>query len=423
MTIDATTPDHAPQDAQQTDVPQDAPQTDGLMTDMPKTDAVKTIGAPQARVADALTGSFHLGVWLADEALVERKPEGRIVFWGHDGSQATGRWRRFDSPHAFAWSLTTDVGQRIESSFELTPTDEHTTTVTARGDEIGAPWSEALESLATYLETGGNRREQQRPMIGIAFEPLDSAKARAHGAPIDGAVLISGLAEGGAAEAAGLVSGDVVETVDGVRVRDWPDLVAALQPHKSGDTIELVVWHEGSRAEIPVTLKGREILPLEMDPAKLQDDVRRYTSRRLETLRDTFAGVTDAAAEHRPADGEWCAKEVLQHLHATEQWQRWWAMGAAYGSRTPEWSDAGEDQERERWRNMPLDEALARLESAIRDNERHQRALLQDVPTPPVVRQIGFEIHQDGGHFDEHMTQAREAIWAQGRAPLADALP
>ncbi len=56
-----------------------------------------------------------------------------------------------------------------------------------------------------------------------------------------------------AAEAAGLLAGDVVTAVDGAVVSDADALVALIRGYKAGDTAQLTVWRNGDTLDVSVT--------------------------------------------------------------------------------------------------------------------------------------------------------------------------
>lgn len=56
-----------------------------------------------------------------------------------------------------------------------------------------------------------------------------------------------------AAEAAGLLAGDIVTAVDGITVSDSDGLVALIRGYKAGDTAELTVWRGGGTLDVSVT--------------------------------------------------------------------------------------------------------------------------------------------------------------------------
>ena len=373
----------------------------------------RSINAPGDRVADAVSCPFHLGVWLADEAFLEKRPAGRVVLWWHEGTQMTGRWTRFEPPHDLAWTLTSEDGRRVDTSFHM-ESDGSVTRLSVLGDRVSEDWAEALENLAAYVETGVNRREMQRPMVGISYDILDPEKARASGADIDGGVLVSATVENGGAQAAGIMTGDLLELVGATRVRDWPDLVTALRGHKAGDTIDLTYWRNGQRSRVTATLGGRETPAVETDPQAMAERVASYARERLSSLQEVIGGADDRAAGHQPGPGEWSAKEVLSHLYNGELWWRDWALGAAYGTRVAEYPERYDEALRRFVQGVPIGDVVSALVDAIRATEVLQGSLLADNPAPSVMHAIAVEMHRECAHFDEHMAQVKAAIASAG---------
>jgi S1-C subfamily serine protease len=100
-----------------------------------------------------------------------------------------------------------------------------------------------------------------RPGLGINI--LTDQIASANG--IDG-VAIQAVQPGGAAERAGIIGikpgangprlGDIIVRIDGIDVHRSSELFRALDTHKVGDQIEVVVEREGKRRTVKVTLQA-----------------------------------------------------------------------------------------------------------------------------------------------------------------------
>lgn len=89
--------------------------------------------------------------------------------------------------------------------------------------------------------------------LGATLEPLDARAARALGGGIhEEEMVVTSIAAGGRAEAAGLRVGDVVEEVDG---KDPADLDAALDA-VSTDPTEILVNRHGSRATLKISAQN-----------------------------------------------------------------------------------------------------------------------------------------------------------------------
>jgi S1-C subfamily serine protease len=70
-------------------------------------------------------------------------------------------------------------------------------------------------------------------------------------------VEVESVDEGGPAERAGLRTGDVIVAVDGVEVRTLPGLLAEVDRHAVGDSVELEVERAGAPVEMTVRLEER----------------------------------------------------------------------------------------------------------------------------------------------------------------------
>jgi S1-C subfamily serine protease len=84
-----------------------------------------------------------------------------------------------------------------------------------------------------------------RPFIGV------------RGRPARDGVELTKLHEDGPAGRAGLQSGDVVVTIDGVEVRTFGDLLEEVERHAVGDSVELEVERDGAPLEVTVPLEER----------------------------------------------------------------------------------------------------------------------------------------------------------------------
>jgi hypothetical protein len=312
-----------------------------------------------------------------------------------------------------AWRLLTDDGAPIATRFEVAA-DGDGARVTVSGDVEGAGWVIDLANLSAYVERGLNLRELRRPMLGIGFQPLDAEAAKKRGADTDGGILLDSVVAGSGAEAAGLKAGDVLESIGGVQLREFADLVAVLGPKRAGDMVDTVFWRDGQRQETAVTLGGREEPVVGGDPAALAADITDYARKRLASLEAAFGDSGDVQSGHRPGPDEWSAREVLSHLILGERWAREWPVGAAFGTRSGEYPEGYDDVLRRTLQETSVADAVRMMKEAVLETERVQLGLLRDNGTPPVMRQIAAEIERELDHFEEHMNQIRAAIGAAG---------
>jgi Tol biopolymer transport system component len=72
-----------------------------------------------------------------------------------------------------------------------------------------------------------------------------------------GGVKLSDVRSGGPADKAGIKGGDVIVEMAGTRIDNLYDMTFALQDHKPGETIDVVVLRDGKRVTLPATLGTR----------------------------------------------------------------------------------------------------------------------------------------------------------------------
>jgi S1-C subfamily serine protease len=179
----------------------------------------------------------------------------RVVAVGNPtGVQATagtgrisGSGRRVEVPAGYVISdlLETDaVIEPATSGGPLLGADGTVVGITSHfGDDVGyaVPSSTARDVLAELEES----HKVIRPWLGI----------RGRAAP--GGVELLDVHVDGPADRAALRVGDIVESIDGVRVHTLAGLLGEVGERSIGDTIELMVSRSGSRGEITVRLEER----------------------------------------------------------------------------------------------------------------------------------------------------------------------
>jgi serine protease Do len=96
--------------------------------------------------------------------------------------------------------------------------------------------------------------EVRRPYIGVGLDEVTAADAEVYGLEVPEGAEIKYVEEGSPAAGAGLEIGDVIQTVEGVRVRTVGDFQAALAQLDPGTVGQLGVVRFGERLQVPVRL-------------------------------------------------------------------------------------------------------------------------------------------------------------------------
>lgn len=98
----------------------------------------------------------------------------------------------------------------------------------------------------------------KRGYIGVTFSEMNADVRKQYGIDDLNGLYVSDVVKGGAAEAAGIKSGDILTKVEGKTIYGSPDLqehVARLRP---GDKVKLTYKRDGKEKDVTITLKGEE---------------------------------------------------------------------------------------------------------------------------------------------------------------------
>ncbi|HRQ58362.1 MAG TPA: DegQ family serine endoprotease [Azoarcus taiwanensis] len=118
------------------------------------------------------------------------------------------------------------------------------------GISFSIPIDVALGVKDQLLEFG----RVQRGKLGVTIQPVDDDLAQTFGLPEPTGALVSSVEPDSAADKAGLQPGDVVLSVNGVKVASSADLPRMIGEKRPGTRIELELWREGVKRNVTATL-------------------------------------------------------------------------------------------------------------------------------------------------------------------------
>jgi len=126
----------------------------------------------------------------------------------------------------------------------------------ARGGAAALPAS-VVDPVVDELLTRGHIR---RPFIGVGVHPvaLGSAVVERNDLSHDGALVVVSLAEGEAADAAGILLGDLLIAVDGRPLARPSDLLDALSGVSEGGSLRATVLRGGVPHEVTIEPRDRD---------------------------------------------------------------------------------------------------------------------------------------------------------------------
>ena len=145
-----------------------------------------------------------------------------------------------------------------------------------------------------------------RPLMGLTVRAIQEDE-REGGNPAG--VEIYSVSPGLCGERAGLLAGDIILSLDGIRVTTNSELIDAKRPYKAGDTVTLEIWRDGETFTTELTFEevtpehptGNVTIP-EEEPQEPEDG--EGTERSEETKESEETEESEGTGEPEGAEGE-----------------------------------------------------------------------------------------------------------------------
>lgn len=109
----------------------------------------------------------------------------------------------------------------------------------------------AAKSITAEITTKG---AAQKPWLGIVGLTLTAQAARYYGLPTERGVLVTKVAGGSPAEAAGMMEGDIIMQVANAQTRTIEDLVAEVHRRRAGESVRVFALRNGRERYFDLTL-------------------------------------------------------------------------------------------------------------------------------------------------------------------------
>jgi serine protease Do len=165
----------------------------------------------------------------------------------------------------------------------------NTAILSPNGGSIGIGFSMASNVVSRVIDQLKEFGETRRGWLGVRIQDVTDDVAEAMGLENAAGALITDVPDGPAKDA-GLLSGDVIVTFDGVDVQDTRALVRQVGNTTVGKAVRVVVFREGGTQTILVTLGRREEAEGAV-PAALEKDSPDVTEQKVLGL--TLSVLTD----------------------------------------------------------------------------------------------------------------------------------
>ncbi|HEY4788589.1 MAG TPA: Do family serine endopeptidase [Bacteroidales bacterium] len=122
------------------------------------------------------------------------------------------------------------------------------------GNSFAIPVTIVKKVAADLIEYG----KVQRALLGVTITDITSDVAKEKGIDKIEGVLVNGVSEGGAAQAAGIKDGDIILSVNGLNVNSTSELQEQISRYRPNDKVDIIVSHENKKKQISVTLRNME---------------------------------------------------------------------------------------------------------------------------------------------------------------------
>jgi uncharacterized protein YndB with AHSA1/START domain len=381
------------------------------------------VTAPVTEVFHMLTNSTALREWLADSALSDPRPGGRIYLGWNDGSQMAGAFRRVDPGRglSFTWQEPRARPTRVKLTWKEVGAVTRIRVrhsgfkATQKARARQAAWRRGLENLASVMATGEDLRLTRRPLLGIF---PDDVVRNPDGSPRG--LRISNVVEGLGAAAAGLAGGDVITGMAGAEIGAYADLVAALNPHRAGDEVEVSFLRGDEEHQVRMLLSGRKLGDIKTSADELAAQLAGIQDDFLRALASVLEGVTESDGWFRLAEGEWSIKEILAHLINGEGDQHSYLVEAFAG--VEPYYDG--DLANSHWRTRVTAGAYPDLAAMVESCRRLMAEtveLIRSMPPEAERRRstfwrFAYNFSESGEHLHEHLDQIRGLVSAARQA-------
>jgi Do/DeqQ family serine protease len=98
--------------------------------------------------------------------------------------------------------------------------------------------------------------EVQRAILGVRIQTVNAELAKEFGFDEVAGVYVAGVEEDGAAKGAGIKEGDVIISVDGIKVNTSSELQEQIGKHSPGDEVEVLIKRNNKKKLFNVTLRN-----------------------------------------------------------------------------------------------------------------------------------------------------------------------
>ncbi len=148
----------------------------------------------------------------------------------------------------------------------------NTAILSRSGGNVGIGFAIPSNMARPIVESLLRHGKVVRGWLGVAIQPLDSDMSKALGLPENSGVLVSDVTKDAPADKAGLRRGDVIMSVDDIKVRTTGELRNVIAASGANKTVRLRVLRDGKQIVLNVPLAEMPSKPGESGPGAMTPD-------------------------------------------------------------------------------------------------------------------------------------------------------
>ncbi len=374
----------------------------------------RTVSAPADQIYRSFTNAQALHEWWCDNAMIQPREGGILHLSWNSGQFLTGHFTELTPGKKVSFKIRAE-SDSDRSHVTVTIAGKNGTSVVTLVDESDGPdwikglkeiesgWVEALDNLASTLETGIDLRAANRPMLGMDIADFT-----------DKGMLLNGVLDGTGAQAATLAKNDIVQTINSVKMTAWASIEEAIGTLRAGDKVKVAYTRAGAKRNAVIELSRRTMPDVPASPESLGEVVSKAYVEINKDLAQILRGVSDEKGGRPPRPGEWSAKHVLAHLIAVERDAHSWMTKMVASTET--WQQEWEGNMR-----LRLDaviNAYPTLQALLQEFKRNQAetvALINALPQEFVDRKASYyrlatTLVNQPNHTREHLEQIKLSV-------------
>lgn len=115
------------------------------------------------------------------------------------------------------------------------------------------PGNQVQSIVSRLIESG----KVAYPFFGITYQTINWQNAAQANLPVDNGIYVTQVSAGGPAEKAGIQAGDIIVSIDGVKIDAQNAFSEVLFMHKPGDTIKVELLRDNKSVTVSLTLVER----------------------------------------------------------------------------------------------------------------------------------------------------------------------